>query len=386
MKFLLFELRDGSYYSYTYFAESIAKELSARGHDVEVFNITESNLDEIEKYVGSSYDAVIDFNSKLPRALLDDDSYFLDHIDAPFYYFLLDHPLYHHETLRHQLQNFNVTALDYNHAQYIRDYYPHIRSCQVIPVTGSINFSQKDDIDFSNWDSRPYDILFSGTYTDPDQVEGAISGIPGFMQNLTRECISLLLSEPGLTIEQAALSLAKSEKYDFINADFQLHLHSLYLADSYVRAYNRRKLLQSLDKCQHKLHIYGAQYETLHLNNAIYHTGIPFNLTFSKFAEAKLVVNLMPNFKAGYHDRIFSAQLNGAVAYTDASSALLQEYIDHEDIVFYDLSEPDRISEIADGILNDTDAAIKIAQAGHARAMQNHTWANVCDKFLELLG
>ena len=38
----------------------------------------------LERYIGKEYAAVIDFNSKLPRLMCDDDTYYLDTIQAPF--------------------------------------------------------------------------------------------------------------------------------------------------------------------------------------------------------------------------------------------------------------------------------------------------------------
>ena len=38
----------------------------------------------LESYIGKEYLAILDFNSKLPRLVLDDESYYLDSIDAPF--------------------------------------------------------------------------------------------------------------------------------------------------------------------------------------------------------------------------------------------------------------------------------------------------------------
>ena len=87
----------------------------------------------------------------------------------------------------------------------------------------------------------------------------------------------------------------------------------------------------------------------------------------------------MPNFKAGSHDRVFSAQLNGAVALTDPTTLLFKEYKDRQNILFYDLNDLDAVAGIVDSHLNDLGKLKKIAQAGHEIASRHHTWANISD-------
>ncbi|MBR1622401.1 MAG: glycosyltransferase family 1 protein [Pseudobutyrivibrio sp.] len=381
MKFLIFEMKTVCYNSYLYFGDSLGNALKAKGHSVEYFKVDEDNLDDLESYVGKSYDALIDFNSDLPRALMDDDSYFLDHVNAPFFDVILDHPLYHHDSLKHKLNNFHVICLDNKHRDYILKYYPHIKSVAVTPMTGELAFG-KANIDWDEFENRPYDILFSGTYTAPTRIETAINKLPDFLASNVHELIDMMLADSALSIEDAVESLARNEIYDYINSDLPLHTQTFYLADTYVRCVNRTKLVLELDKCEHKLDLFGGLWEELDLKHATIHREIPFNLTFTVFSKAKLCVNIMPNFKAGSHDRVFSAQLNGAVSLTDSTTLLRQEYKDGENILFFDLDNIENVSSTADSKLNNIDSLKKIAQGGYAIAKANHTWANIADVIL----
>ena len=382
MKFLIFEMKTVCYNSYLYFGDALGNALTHKGHSVEYFKVDEDSLDDLENYVGKHYDALIDFNSDLPRALMDDDSYFLDHVDAPFFDVILDHPLYHHDSLKHKLQNFNVVCLDSKHRDYIIKYYPHIKSVAVTPMTGELAFGN-DSIDWDNYVNRPYDILLSGTYTDPTRLEAAIHKIPEFLAKNVYELIDMMLADSTLTIEDAVETLARNEIYDYINSDVPLHTQSFYLADAYVRCINRKNLVLELDKCFHNFHIFGALWEELDLKHAILHREIPFNLTFTVFSKAKISVNIMPNFKSGSHDRVFSGQLNGAVALTDPTTLLRLEYQHEKNILFYDLNHMDEISSMVDNHLNRPDELKKIAQSGFTIANTNHTWADIADIILK---
>ena len=85
----------------------------------------------------------------------------------------------------------------------------------------------------------------------------------------------------------------------------------------------------------------------------------------------------MPGFKAGSHDRVFSAQLNGAVSLTDPTTLLLDEYRDNENILFFDLDNIDDVTDKVNSSLKDLGALKKIAQAGYEISSHKHTWTNI---------
>ena len=383
MKFLIFEMKTVCYNSYLYFGDSLGAALKKAGHDIEYFKVDEQSLDDLEQFVGKHFDAMIDFNSDLPRALMDDDSFFLDNVDAPFIDVILDHPLYHHDSLKNKLKNFNVVCLDAKHKDYILKYYPHIKSVSVTPMTGELAFG-KDSLDWDKFEARPYDITFTGTYTDPIRIETAIKKLPNFLVENIKELIDMMQADSSLTIEDAVETLARNEIYDYINSDLPLHTQTFYLADTYVRCVNRKNLVLALDKCQHKLDLFGGLWEELELNHSTIHREIPFNLTFTIFAKSKLCVNIQPNFKAGCHDRVFSAQLNGAVSLTDPTTMLKSEYTDNENILFYNLDNIDAVTTKVDTALSNLDELKKIAQAGFDIASNNHTWDNIANIIVNL--
>lgn len=385
MKILIFEMKTVCYNSYLYFGDALGAALAKLGHEIEYFKVDEQALDDLEQFIGKHFDAMIDFNSDLPRALMDDDSFFLDHVDAPFFDVLLDHPLYHHDSLKNKLNNFHVVCLDTKHGEYIKKYYPHIKSVTITPMTGELAFG-KEAISFEDFEDRPYDILFSGTYTDPTRIETAIKKLPDFLIGNIKELIDMMEGDSTLTIEDAVEALARNEIYDYINSDLPLHTQTFYLADTYVRCINRKKLVLALDKCQHKLDLFGGLWEELDLKHATLHREIPFNLTFTVFSKAKICVNIMPNFKAGSHDRVFSAQLNGAAALTDSTYLLKKEYNDEVNILFYDLDDIDAVTAKLDTILSTPDKLKKIAQAGFDIASKNHTWDNIARIILKSIG
>ena len=91
--FLIFSIKPVCYNSYLYFADSLAKALRDCGAEIEFFSSAKEPLESMERLANQTFDAIFDFNSELPRVKMDDGSYFLDQIHAPFYDIILDHPL-----------------------------------------------------------------------------------------------------------------------------------------------------------------------------------------------------------------------------------------------------------------------------------------------------
>ena len=88
----------------------------------------------LENLLGRQYDGVVDINSKLPYFVLEDDRRFLDVLGAPFYNYIVDHPLYHHPGLMFPLQNYHAIAIDHYHETYMRSYYPHLQQVSYLPL------------------------------------------------------------------------------------------------------------------------------------------------------------------------------------------------------------------------------------------------------------
>jgi spore maturation protein CgeB len=91
-------------------------------------------------------------------------------------------------------------------------------------------------------------------------------------------------------------------------------------------------------------------------------------------ADSRLSLNVMPWFKDGAHDRIFNSMCNGAVCITDHSKYLDEILTPDENIIFYDLKQLDKLPEIFENALNDTDKLERIQKNAFNFANREHTW------------
>lgn len=379
--FLLFQLKSVCYNSYTYFSNSLAKELTACSHAVEIFSTEKEPAEAMERFVGRQFDGMIDFNSGLPKVKMEDDTYFLDQVDAPFYDVILDHPLYHHDMLKHPLKNFHVICLDENHKTYIETYYPHIASVHVLPMTGEDMAKDK-----AGYPEKTIDFLFSGSYTSPKEVASSIEDIPDFMGDITKDLIERMKKDPGLT-QEAALTALLPDLDEIVEELFPLHMQACFLADSYIRAWRREELLTALAKSGISMTLCGNGWHKSPLAefaNVTIIDDTDFKDTFSYFRQAKITLNIMPEFKSGAHDRVYSAMLNHSLCLTDPSIMLDEQFQDGKELIFYPADRPDILCQTVKELLDHPKKIKEISESGYQKALAEHTWKSRAKDFLIL--
>lgn len=393
--YLILQLQESCYSSYSYFSGRIARVLRGRGHDTTVFCAADEPLERLERFAGAHFDAIIGCNCPAPRFTTETGTLFLDEIDAPFFNLLLDHPLYHHDSLKCALKNYHVRCLDENHAAYVQRYYPHIKSVGLWTAVGepaaqTDGFAQETDIAPPETHApvpiraRRIPVLFSGTYTDPDDILRAIGELPPFIRSDLKLLIAELLEHTNQTIEGAICALGDTLE-SYLPEAMPLYVQSCFLADTYVRAYRRRALIQAAERARLPLALCGDGWEKLPRaadSTLALHPQIPFACTFSLMADSRITLNLMPEFKAGFHDRVFSAMQNGSVAATDPSRALLRAFTDERELLFYDAARPDTACERLRRALEAPERLQQIADAGFAAA-KRFSWENVIPDFGE---
>ncbi len=193
-RILIPHTRELCYFSGSFFLDRIGEHLEKNGCLVDRLELSGgtskgltggSDFAALEDCLKNTYDAVLDINSKLPYLTLDNGEPLLDCLGAPFFNYILDHPLYHHPGLSFPLKNYHVIAIDQRHAAYIRRWYPHLKNVSCLPMAGTVALSYAGSAQTEKqkeitqeypelWErggngKRSIEILFSGTYL-PEQI------------------------------------------------------------------------------------------------------------------------------------------------------------------------------------------------------------------------
>ena len=327
MRGLIFSTRDLCYYSASFFADRIADSLEEKGDTIVRADIPEDTVEsEIEEALLSlsneRFDYIIDLNSKLPRMQDENGVPYLDKImsvedaaaPAPFYNYILDHPLYHHPGLSQRLKNHHAVVIDRYHGRYIEKCYPNVKEVIYRPLPGSLALT---DIPFDERNDR---LLFPGTYVARTLIEHEIERLSSpekarFIKELFYEW-----DPEEKPIEEAVLERLTEEEKEA--EPFTVLMNSLYPLDRLMRYERRRKLIFFLAQNGVSIDIQGEGWE----DTGIYGFPNVKKLPPSSMASSieimagyKKVLDVNPCFFEGLHDRVSSALLNGCMVFSDMS-------------------------------------------------------------------
>lgn len=376
-KILIFQMGDMAYSSTRVFAEELGKELERKEIAVEYFDAKKESPKTLEALAGKSFDAVIDFNSRLPGIIKDEEGYLLDDIDAPFFNYILDHPIYHHGNLEHKLKNYHVISIDEEHTSYIKQWYPHIQSVHTFPV-GAI---QAQNIEKHKKDNH---ILFPATYLNPHDYYEVIGQLPKMMKDTVLEIIEILLADTACTYEKGAMQVYQRNEQPM---DFPLFAQSNFLADIYVRAYFREKVLETAVRSGLPITVCGEKYQESRFadyKNVAVLQEVSYRESIELIAKSAFVLNVMPWFKAGIHDRVLNAMRNRAVCITDSSRLMQQYFKEQEDYIGYSLKQLEDLPEQLHKILSDTQKQYEIAESAAGKA-EKMTFARQAEFFRSVI-
>lgn len=386
MTILMFITRYLCYASNTAFAASLSNELKEMGHEVEICNILgrEDAGERAAEFVGRRFDAIIDFNSTLPRAKAGGKA-FLDAIDAPFYNYIVDHPLYHHPILKLSLNNFNVICLDPTHKAYIEKYYPHIKRILVLPLSGSRALA---NLDFGK---RRKDLLFTGTYYNPDKYRKMIEGKDRFYQREYFTMADILIENPLLTPEEAFDEMGRllgRDKTVLPPEDYRRELNAAYPAEIYARAVVRKQIIETILANGIPMIICGNEWEQFHAPAGSHITwieGMDYAQTIELIASVQAVLNILPGFCHAPHDRIFTTMLNGAIAISDENYYLKNEFHSGEDCFLFPRQKLVQMIPELKELLCQENRMKEISENGREKTGQYHTWKHRTQKLCEFL-
>lgn len=381
-KILIFKVKKFCYDSPFYFADQMAKCFREIGWQVDVFDSDRQDMQELDNYSGRTYDAIIDFNSQLPALDTTENELYLDTINGPFYNYILDHPLYHHDMIKVALKNYHIICLDYNHKDYIDKWYPHIRSCHVVPIAGS---AAKHPVP---WQEKETDLIFTGTYTNTKYLLEMLHEMGGELEADNLELINRLNADRNLTLEEVFDNFASEIGIEKNLVRFPLRMHAYFPVDSYITALMREEAIRIIASSGQPITLVGHNWNKARflkgLDNVTALPPVKFHQQFDLMANSKIVLNVMPWFKNGCHDRIYSTMLNGAVSLSDESKYLEDNFSAGESIVTYSLKKLESLPEMISSLLADDAMLKEIAENGQAICAKTHTWQAHCQILAEI--
>ncbi len=145
----------------------------------------------------------------------------------------------------------------------------------------------------------------------------------------------------------------------------------------YIRFYFRGQIIKTLADNGIQVHLLGNGWEKLDCvrKENLIQKGYVDSLTCIEYMQnSKISLNIMPWFKAGAHDRIFNAMLNGSICLSDESTYLNELFTEEDEICLYSLECMNELPDLVKNILQNPEKAKKTAKEGFSAAKNCHTW------------
>lgn len=373
MNLLLFESKRLSYDSSWCFMEMLRRGFEKLGARVTVFILEDVDRQEEELLAlcRQKFDAVFDTNSALVSAKIDDDNYFMDCFDAPFYHLIVDHPLHVHGALNVPLKDYHVICLDAYHKTYIEQYYPHIKDVIVMPF-GGIWAGEFAGEQWISMEDRPIQILFPGTYTPLEYYREQMEAHGEHYWEVAQEMLKEYQQGSKRPVHEIFQEKVHGDE-DF----FALKLHKARYIEKYIREWYRQRILETLLQQNIVVDVVGFRWEMYqgeYADKLRRHSPCTYGKQLEMLGQSKMVLNVQPLFLDGVHDRVMNAMMNHSVAVTDSCEFLERNFLPEKEIVSFDKNAPEDMAFWVVENQKEHEKLQEISHKAYKKCKENHSW------------
>lgn len=371
-KVLIFSSREICYSSSNFFTHQLGAAFEELGFEAKVCEISpDEDLDgKLEPLLMEEYRVAVDFNSLLPRMVMENGIPYLDCLKAPFFDYILDHPLFHYTGLNSGVKNLHAIVLDEAQGEYVRTYYSDVEEVHVLPLgaTKALYEGEKE---------RGCRILFPGTYDKPEAVYELVETAPEPIQGIMKHLIERRIAEPLIPMEEAFRQELERMDMQLQKSEFAVFMNAMYAVDAYVRDYFRKEALDKLLKNGIPVTVKGEgwdKYSYKDEHSLRRERAVPFGLSFERIAKSHILLNVSPIFNRGMHDRIPAGMANHSVVLTDENPYLLSRFTHEKEMSFYSLECMDTLVEQAERLISVPSLRQDIAENAYQVYEDSHTW------------
>ncbi len=382
MKRLIFFI--GVYDTLDLFTFELKREFENLGYETMVFDVRDmaQGLKRLAEFALKPVKAVITFNNLGFNMELQAGKNIWDQLGIPCINILMDHPFCYKNALDQAPRNAVVLCTDRNHMRYLQRFYPKIQTVGFLPHAGKEISGAKRPIS-----ERGTDVLYAGNLskTFAANIMPDLSKYTDFdAKSICKQAYQELIRHPFKTTEQALEEALNAAGLRLSEEELKNMIAELHFVDLYAVSYYRERTVQVLAEQGISIQLYGAGWENcswIHRPNVSYGGKIPAEEVVVKMQDAKIVLSTMTWFKDGTHDRVFNGMLQGAVAATDSSGYMKEEFSGYEgpkgqeeELLFFELEELDKLPLQIQELLSDPKKAQRIADRGYQKAKNYHTW------------
>lgn len=301
-----------------------------------------------------------------------------DGIGIPYICICIDRPLYFTGVRNNDIHNVIYIWTDTADVHNAEKYYFKNGRHAFLPHGGEINLTTSDVFKTE----RFMDVMVIGNYATDRLDELWQKDLP-----LNREAVNniIALYEIGgksweECVHEAAGPLTDEEIASFMAAAGE------YL-DAHMRLKKRAAVVRALLDGGITVHCFGADWEltdAINHPNFLYHGYIYCEPGRELIKHTKILINDLPVFHTGSHERVFSAMLRGALCVSNYTDYFGEHFTDGENIVFFDYKDLNGLAQKVKYYLAHEEKRLQITKAAFEKARGEHTWLNRAAALLDI--
>ena len=337
----------GLYDTLDIFTYELKKEFEKIGLEVMIFNSQdmEGSMIKLSEFIKELVKAVVTFNNLVFNMEIIKGQNIWEQLQIPCINILMDHPFIHKKALDNAPANAVVICPDRNHMKFVQRFYPQI------PIVGFLPHGGKaKDISIKPICERSIDILYAGgiSYKFIEQSKPDFKEFTFDAKKIANETYEELINNPDRTTEDVIEERLLHNGIILSDNELLNVIEKLHYIDMMAVSYYREKTVKTLVDAGFKVTLYGTGWEVcdwIDNENLDYRGRVSADKIVDLMYDSKIVLNTMTWFKDGTHDRVFNGMLAGAVAVTDSSIYMKENFTDNE-LVMFELEDIDKLPHI----------------------------------------
>ncbi|MFP3153756.1 glycosyltransferase [Lachnospiraceae bacterium ZAX-1] len=237
---------------------------------------------------------------------------------------------------------------------------------------------------------RKYDIVFNEEYKDPVLIyHDIINKYSGKLGEFAHFMIEDLKKKPNRTLEQCLTKALELYQTPVADEDFYDLRNAFRGVDEYIRYYFMDKMIRMLIEHKMKVHVFGYEWRDFQSEYVAYRVvGKGDCYTVQKaVANAKISIHINAHSEGKFQERIEAAMFGGAIAVTDESPYIKENFTNGKDIVVYSLENLEELPKKILELQTDKKKTSQIAASGKELVASWHkvvcTTQEVLDSFFE---
>lgn len=370
-----------------YFSEQLAAAFQELGYDTYFVDYDDlvNTVDGISRFVKAGETWLCTFNfiglSGEEIFIEENGHYIWENHGIACINILVDHPLYYHSKLAGPpVSDMRIFCIDREHVIYMKRFYPALQ-VDFLPLAGNCIKKQngkKWELKNILYQNRKYDIVFTGNYTPVEHLYREIDRQGVEYRTFYYEIMEDMKVHPAVSVDQMLETHIRRDLGEVPEEELRAAFAGMVFIDICMRSYFRGEIIKCLAEHKIPVHVFGANWEKLDCENQDYiiknGREVDSVTCAEAIADAKISLNIMPWFKDGAHDRVFTAMLQHTLSLTDDSRYLKENFTDKKDLVYYSLEKREELPELVNELLQKPDACMEIAERGYGKAVREHTW------------